>query len=66
MTEFEREAWIAFRNVITKFLGYKKDPDYVTNAANMQEKFKFLGRLISLKINLLNSHLEIFLKILVQ
>jgi hypothetical protein len=25
-----------------------------------------LGRLISLKINLLNSHLEIFLKILVQ
>jgi hypothetical protein len=60
MTEFEREAWIAFRSVFTKFLGVQKDPDYVTIAANMQEKFKFLGRLISLKINFLNSYLEFF------
>jgi hypothetical protein len=37
MTEVEREAWIAFRSVVTKFLRNNKDPDYVTTAANMLE-----------------------------
>jgi hypothetical protein len=27
MTEVEREAWIAFKNVVSKFLGNNKDPD---------------------------------------
>jgi hypothetical protein len=49
MTEVEREAWIAFRSVVTKFLGNNKDPDYVTIVANMLEKFKVLGCLMSLK-----------------
>jgi hypothetical protein len=40
MTEVEREAWIAFRSVVTKFMGNNKDPDYVTIVANMLEKFK--------------------------
>jgi hypothetical protein len=47
--EVEREAWIAFKSVVTKFLGINKDPDYVTIVANMLEKFKFLGCLTSLK-----------------
>jgi hypothetical protein len=33
MTEVDREARMAFRNVVTKFLGNSKDPDYVTVVA---------------------------------
>jgi hypothetical protein len=29
MIEVEREAWIAFKSVVTKFLGNNKNPDYV-------------------------------------
>jgi hypothetical protein len=29
MTEVERGSWIAFRSVVTKFLGNNKDPDYM-------------------------------------
>jgi hypothetical protein len=64
-TEVEREAWIAFRSVVTKFLGNNKDPDYVT-IVNMLEKLKVLGCLMSLKIHFLNLHLDIFPKILMQ
>jgi hypothetical protein len=58
MTEVERGAWIAFKSVVTKFLGNNKEPDYVTIVANMLEKFKVLGCLMSLKIHFLNSHLD--------
>jgi hypothetical protein len=51
MTEVERQAWIAFRSVVTKFLGNNKDPDYVTIVANMLQKLKILGCLMRLKIN---------------
>jgi hypothetical protein len=51
MTEVERESMIAFRSVVTKFLGNNKDPDYVTIVANMLEKFKVLGSLMSVKIH---------------
>jgi hypothetical protein len=57
ITEVEREAWIAFKSVVTKFLGNNRGPDYVTVVANMLEKFKVLGCLISLKIHFLNSRL---------
>jgi hypothetical protein len=38
--------------------GNNKDPDCVTIFANMLEKFKVLGCLMSLKIHFLNSHLD--------
>jgi hypothetical protein len=60
MTEVEREAWIALKSAVTKFLRNNKDPDYVTIVANMQENLKILECLISLKIHFLNSHLDIF------
>jgi hypothetical protein len=63
MIEVEREAWIAFKNVVTEFLGKNKDPDYVTVVATMLGKFKALGCLMSLKIHFLNSHLDFFPKI---
>jgi hypothetical protein len=58
ITEVEREACIAFKRVVTKFLGNNKDPQYVTIVANMLEKFKILGCLMSLKVNFLNSHFD--------
>jgi hypothetical protein len=39
MTEVEGEAWMAFKSVVTKFLGNNKDPDFVTIVTNMLEKF---------------------------
>jgi hypothetical protein len=62
MAEVERETWIAFTCVVTKFLGNNKNPDYVTIVPNMLEKFKVLGCLMSLKIHFLNSHLDIFFR----
>jgi hypothetical protein len=62
MMEVEREAWIAFESVFTNFLGNNKDPEYFTIVANMLEKFKVLGCLMSLKIHFLNSHLDDFPK----
>jgi hypothetical protein len=58
MTEVEREAWIALKCVVTKFLGNNKNPDYVTIVENMLEKFKVLGCLMSLKSHFLNSHFD--------
>jgi hypothetical protein len=60
MTEVERGAWIAFRSVVTKFLGNNKDPDCVTIVANMLGKVTVLGCFMSLKINFLISHLDYF------
>jgi hypothetical protein len=60
MTEVEREAWLALKRVVSKFLGNYRDPDYVTIVANMLEKFKVLGCLMSLKIHFLKSHLDFF------
>jgi hypothetical protein len=53
ITEVERDAWIAFRCVVTKFLGNNKALDYGTTVANMLEKFKILRCLMSLKIHFL-------------
>jgi hypothetical protein len=42
MSEVEREAWIAFKSDVTKFLGNNKDPDCVTIVVNILEKFRVL------------------------
>jgi hypothetical protein len=36
----QQGPWIAFKSVVTKFLGNNKDPDYVTIVANMLENSK--------------------------
>jgi hypothetical protein len=63
MTEVEREVWIGFRSVATKFLGNKKEPDYVTIVENMLEKFS-LGVLNELKNSFFEFALGLFSKIL--
>jgi hypothetical protein len=67
MTEFERKAWIALKNVVNKFLGNNKDPDYVNIVANVPENFKVFGCIMSLKIHFLKFVLGFFFpKILIQ
>ena len=48
------------KQVVTKFLGNKKDPNYESIITNILDKFKKLGCLMSLKIHFLNSHLDFF------
>jgi hypothetical protein len=55
MTEVETQTRKDFKGVVTKFLGNNKESDCVTVVANMREKVKVLGCLMSLKINFFNS-----------
>lgn len=54
----ERRAWWAFSDVCRKLLGKNKAPDYDTVVAEMLGAYDALGVRMSLKIHLLNSHLE--------
>lgn len=60
MTTKEKEAWTSFKQVVTKFLGNVKDPNYKLIVPNMIDKFKKLGCLMSLKVHFLHSHLDFF------
>lgn len=60
MTSKEKNAWTAFKQVVLKFLGNEKDPDYKKIVNNMLKKFKELGCNMSLKVHFLHSHLNFF------
>jgi hypothetical protein len=56
----EKTAWQAFRDVVTKFLGNTKYPDYTSIVNKVLDAFKDLGCNMSLKLHFLHSHLEYF------
>ncbi|KRZ00058.1 hypothetical protein T11_11491 [Trichinella zimbabwensis] len=58
ITQVEEEAWVAFTNVVSGFLGNKKDPEYRRFVNVMLEKFEKLGCNISLKLHFLHPHLD--------
>jgi hypothetical protein len=60
MKTVEREAWNAFKEVIAKFLGNYKDPNYKQIVEKMLETFITLGCDMSLKVHFLNAHLDCF------
>jgi hypothetical protein len=60
MKTVEREAWNAFKEVIVKFLGNYKDPNYKQIVEKMLEKFKALDCAMSLKVHFLNARLDYF------
>ncbi|KRZ05510.1 hypothetical protein T11_3579 [Trichinella zimbabwensis] len=60
MTQVEQEAWVAFTNVVSGFLGNKKDPEYGRLVNVMLEKFEKLGCNMNLKLHFLHSHLDFF------
>jgi hypothetical protein len=58
----ERNAWTAFKNVIEKLLGNHKDEDYENIVRIMFKNFHILRCNMSLKVNFLFSHLNLFPK----
>jgi hypothetical protein len=48
-TVIVREAWIAFRSVVAKFLGNNKDPDYCYYCCKYAREIQKLGVLNELK-----------------
>jgi hypothetical protein len=60
MTKKEKAAWKSFREVISKFLGNNKDPDYKNIVQKMLNNFKNMGCLMNLKMHFLNSHIDYF------
>ncbi|XP_023240308.1 uncharacterized protein LOC111638783 [Centruroides sculpturatus] len=60
MNNKERDAWIAFKAIISKFLGINKNPDYKEIVENLLIKYRELGCNMSLKEHFLNLHLDYF------
>lgn len=57
MTTREKEACVAFKDVVSKFLGNYKDPDYKPIVMNMLQICS-----MSVKIHFLHSHVDFFLE----
>ena len=60
MDEKEKAAWISFSEVVSKFLGNNKDPNYRKIVGDMLEAYKELGCNMSMKMHFLFSHLDYF------
>jgi hypothetical protein len=60
MSDIELEAWNAFNDVVKKFLGNVKDPQYEKIVGNVLEKLQILGCNTSLKLNFLHFRLDYF------
>lgn len=60
MGDKEKEAWDSFKNVVHKFLGNTKDPDYKTIVQRMLAAYEAQGCNMSLKVHFLHSHIDYF------
>ncbi|KAL1230223.1 Polyphosphoinositide phosphatase [Trichinella pseudospiralis] len=60
MAQVEEEAWVAFMNVVSGFLGKKKDLEYGRLVNDMLENFEKLGCNLNLKLHFLDLHLDFF------
>jgi hypothetical protein len=60
MTDLELQAWESFKEVMIKFLGNVKDPQFKETVQTMLEKLRALGCNMSLKLYFLHNHLEYF------
>jgi len=53
-------AWLAFKSVVSNFLGNHKSSNYVQVVNNLLQCYKEMGCNMSLKIHFLHSHLDFF------
>ncbi|GBN96023.1 hypothetical protein AVEN_157412-1 [Araneus ventricosus] len=60
MSEAERSAWLAFKSVCTHLLGNKKAKNYEDLVGGMVKCFRVIGCNMSLKLHVLDSHLNFF------
>lgn len=56
----EKAAWVAFKLVVTNFLGNTKADNYKELVENLLQAYKNLGCNMSLKIHFLHNHLDFF------
>ena len=66
MNDVKKSACFPFKDVVKKFQGNQKDPDYENIVKNISCNFKNLGCSMSFKLYFLNYHLDYFPEILVQ
>ena len=62
MTDVEKSAWLFFREVLSKFLGNKKDLNNRSIVKNMLVNFQKLKCRMRVKVHFLHSHLDFFLQ----
>src|SRR5207245_7664228 len=60
LSDIGREAWVAFKAVVANFLGNNKSADYVNIVEKCITAYRQVGCNMSLKIHLLDSHLDFF------
>lgn len=53
-------AWESFRLLVEKFLGNRKDPNYISIVKDFLKNFNKIGARMTVKIHFLNSHLDFF------
>jgi hypothetical protein len=56
----EKTAWQAFRDVVMKFLGNMKDPNYTNIVNKMLDAFEDLGCNMRVRFHFLHLHLDYF------
>ena len=60
MSELERNAWLAFKDLIKNFLGNTRAKNYISIVQKLLESYKLLGCNMSIKLHFLHSHLASF------
>lgn len=60
MSGLERNAWQAFRGVVTGFLGNNRNENYRELVGNLIQSYQRLGCRMSIKLHFLHSHLDFF------
>lgn len=60
MNPVEKRAWFLFKNVVDKFLGNHKHPEYKTIVKRMLQSFMKLGCNMSVKLHFIHSHIDFF------
>lgn len=51
MTVAKKNAWVSFKEVVAKFLGNNKDPNYITMIKNMLDNMKKLSCNMNIKFH---------------
>ena len=60
MISTQKRAWLRFKNVVQKFLGNIKSPDWEKEVLRKVDSFQKLKCLMNLKLRFIDSHVEYF------
>ena len=60
LNETERNAWLSFKRICEEFLGNHKAANYQNVVQDLLTSYKAMGCNMSLKIHIIESHLDFF------